>query len=128
MLDTWGSDLVVGMFAFLLGGTFRSAMLFAPPAQVPESDRREGESAWRYGRRLAQEQADANPELPRSGWIAVIAAYGLLVVTWVSIAISPVEMRWLAFFVGAVVGWVVIEVVFRLAKRNATPGEPSSPS
>ena len=125
MLDAWGSDVVVGLFAVLFGGTLRVFMLFAPSETTrPETRRREGET-WRQTVRRSAEQGR---EVPQSTKLATLALYGLLAVIWVSIAISPIEMRWLAFAVGFAVGYVVLEVVFRLAKRSAGTQRGSSAS
>lgn len=76
----------------------------------------------------ARRQADEGTHLPRSAKLAALALYGLLAVIWVSIAVSPIEVRWLAFGVGFVLGWVVHEVVFRLARRSAatSPGSAAT--
>ncbi len=114
MLDTWMSDVVVGLFALLFGLVFRLMMLFAPPSET-RATRREGETWWETARR----QADEGANLPKSARFAAFALYGLLAVIIVTIRISAVEMRWLAFAVGFALGLAVFEVVFRLAKRSA---------
>lgn len=119
MLDSWGSDVIVGLFALLFGGTFRVFMLVAPPPQGRQQ-RREGETWLQTARR----QADQGTHLPRSAKLAALALYGLLAVIWVSIAISPVEMRWLAFAVGFIVGLAALEGIFRFARRNAAVPPP----
>jgi hypothetical protein len=122
MLDSWGSDVIVGLFALLFGGTFRVFMLLAPPPQRRQQ-RREGETWLQAARR----QADQGAQLPRSAKLAGLALYGLLAVIWASIAISPVEMRWIAFAVGFVIGLATIEGIFRFARRSAAvPPPPSS--
>ncbi len=114
MLDTWVSDVVVGLFAMLFGGTFRLMMLLAPESAT-RATRVEGETWVQTARR----QADAGAHLPRSAALAACAVYGLLAVIIVTIRISAVEMRWLAFAVGFAVGLAVFEIVFRLAKRSS---------
>jgi len=122
MLDTWGSDVIVGLFALLFGGTFRVFMLFAPPPQTRQQ-RREGETRLQVSRR----QADQGAQLPRSTKLATLALYGLLAVICVSIAVSPVEMRWPAFAVGFLTGLATLEGIFRFARRSATvPPSPAS--
>lgn len=122
MLESWGSDLIVGLFALLFGATLRIFALLAPPPQ--RAGKREGES-WRQ---VAMRQAEVGTHLPTSAKLATLALYGLVAVTWVSIAVSPVEMRWLAFAVGAALGWGILETVFRVAKRTAPAPRGSSPA
>jgi hypothetical protein len=122
MLETWGSDVVVGLFALLFGGAFRMFALVVPR---PPTDRLEGETMWEAARRHAHEEARPRP---RSAILAALAVYGLLAVIVLTIVFSPVEMRWLAFAVGTAVGAAVVQVFFRLGKRGAEPPAPRSPS
>lgn len=125
MLDSWGSDLIVGLLAMLFGGVFRVFMLLSPDKRPEPTARREGESWWALARRQADEGVSVTSAMPASAKLAMFAVYGLLAVIWVSIAISPVEMRWIAFFVGAVAGAVVVELVFRAGKRTGAGGSSS---
>jgi hypothetical protein len=125
MLDSWGSDLIVGLLAMLFGGTLRVFMLLGPEGRPEPAARRKGESWWAVARRQADEGASVAAAMPASGKLAMFAVYGLLVVIWVSIAISPVEMRWIAFFVGMLAGYVVVELVFRAGKRTGAGGSSS---
>jgi hypothetical protein len=118
MLDSWGSDVIVGLMAMLLGGTLRVFMLVTPRLQTDPSARRKGESLWAAAKRRADEGASVTRSMPASAKLATFAVYGLLAVIWVSIAISPVEMRWIAFFVGVIAGYLVVELVFRAGKRT----------
>jgi hypothetical protein len=119
MLDTCGSDVVVGLFALLFGAAFRTFALVVPR---PPTDRREGETMWEAARRHAEE--GARP-WPRSEILAVLAVYGLLAVIVLTIVFSGVEMRWLAFAVGTALGAGAIEAVFRHAQRGAA--RPAAP-
>lgn len=125
MLDSWGSDLIVGLLATLFGGTLRVFMLLSPEMGSEPTARRKGESWWAVARRQADEGTSVAAAMPASAKLAMFAVYGLLVVIWVSIAISPVEMRWLAFLVGTVAGYVVVEFVFRAGKRSGAGGSSS---
>ena len=118
MLDTWGSDLVVGLMAALLGGTLRIFALVLPESRTATSLRHQGESWLAAVRRRADEDTRTAAALPKSSIVATVALYGLIAVIWISIAISPVEWRWAAFIVGAAVGYAVVELTFRAGRRT----------
>jgi hypothetical protein len=125
MLDSWGSDLIVGLLAMLFGGTLRVFVLLRPEGR-PEPIARRKDETWRAtARRRADEGASFAAAMPASAKLAMFAIYGLLAVIWVSIAISPVEMRWVAFVVGVAAGYVVVELVFRAGKRTGASGSSS---
>lgn len=124
MLDSWGSDFIVGLMAMLLGGILRVFMLVTPQMQTAPRARRKGQTWWAAAKRRADEDASVAKTMPASAKLATFAVYGLLAVIWMSIAISPVEMRWIAFFVGVVAGYLAVELVFRAGKRSGG-GSPS---
>jgi hypothetical protein len=124
MLDTWGSDLIVGLMAALLGGTFRIFAIVVPPTRPNRNDRREGETLWSAAMRRAEEDKAAS--LPKSAKLATMALYGLVAVIWISVAISPVEWRWIAFVVGTAVGYVVVELAFRAGMRTGGAQPPTA--
>jgi hypothetical protein len=126
MLDSWGSDVIVGLMAMLFGGMLRVFTLVTPRPQTDQSLRRDGESWWGAVKRRREENSRVTATMPASAKLATLAVYGLLAVIWVSIAISPVEMRWIAFLVGVVAGYFVVEQVFRAGKRAG--GEQASDS
>lgn len=124
MLDTWGSDLIVGLMAALLGGTFRIFAIVAPPTRPNRNDRREGESFWSAAMRQAKEDTGTAGSLPKSAKLATVALYGLIAVIWISVAISPVEWRWIAFVIGTAGGYVAVEVAFRGGMRTGGDHPP----
>jgi hypothetical protein len=118
VLDTWGSDLIVGLMAALLGGTLRIFAIVAPTSRPDRDGRRPGESFWSAAKRSAEEGESTASSLPRSAKLATVALYGLIAVIWISIAISPVEWRWIAFVIGTAIGYVVVELAFRAGRRT----------
>jgi hypothetical protein len=117
MIESWVNDVVLTLSGMIAGSLIGTVGVFTPPDQRRRERRRPGESFLDHSRRMARE----SPHAPRSVLIASLGLWGFLAVLIVSIALSPLEMRWLLFFAGLAVGALAINGLGWLVRQGKLP-------
>ncbi|MGH3015736.1 MAG: hypothetical protein ACRDNR_14600 [Gaiellaceae bacterium] len=117
MIDSWINDLVLTLSGLITGALIGAVGILTPPDRARRAERRPGESFLEASRRAARE----SPHAPRSALIASLGLWGFLAVLIVSIALSPLEMRWLLFFAGLAVGALAINGLGWLVRQGKLP-------